>query len=101
MDVVAMDEDKGEDFEEDTDIATDVDVNLVEEMDEESLVDDAADVIKGSSADEVVSDAPASPFARSVDEVTAHMNQICQIVSTARKERPEMLTFALRNGAHH
>lgn len=77
MDVVAMDEDKGEDFEEDTDIATDVDVNLVEERDEESLVAEAADVVRGSSAVEVVSDpAPASPFARLV-EVTAPTTQIC------------------------
>lgn len=80
LDVAAMDEDENLDV--DVVAATDVDVILVEERDEESLVDDAgADVGKGSSADEVVSNsAPASPFARLV-EVTAPMNQIRQLNS--------------------
>lgn len=79
VDVAAMDE--GEDLEVNVVAATDVGVDLVEEtdeesLDEESLVDNAgADVARGSSADEVVSDpAPASSFARLV-KVTAPMNQ--------------------------
>lgn len=75
LDVAAMDEDENLDV--DVVAATDVDVNLVEERDEESLVAEAADVVRGSSAVEVVSDpAPASPFARLV-EVTAPTTQIC------------------------
>lgn len=75
VDVAATDE--NEDLDVDVDATTDVDVNLVEERDEESLVAEAADVVRGSSAVEVVSDpAPASPFARLV-EVTAPTTQIC------------------------
>lgn len=68
VDVAATDED--EDLDVDVDATTDVDVNLVEERDEESLVAEAADVVRGSSA------VDASPFARLV-EVTAPTTQIC------------------------
>lgn len=80
VDVAAMDE--GEDLAVNEVAATDVCVDLVEEtdeesLDEESLVDNAgADVARGSSADEVVSDpAPVSSFARLV-AVAAPTNQI-------------------------
>lgn len=68
VDVAATDED--EDLDVDVDATTDVDVNLVEERDEESLVAEAADVVRGSSA------VDASPFVRLV-EVTAPTTQIC------------------------
>lgn len=88
VDVSAMDKD--EILEEDVNTATDADEDLVkerdEERDEESLVVEAgADVARGSSVDEVVSDpAPASVLARLV-EVTAPTNQIRQPVPSTRR----------------
>lgn len=82
VDVAAMDED--EDSEVDVDV--DAEVGLVEERDEENLDEEDADVARGSSADEVVSDpAPASSFARLLD-VTAPTKQNRQHVCTAREK---------------